>query len=79
MFERIKRKFGRLLGALAFWIGAGLCIFGIYKLVEMILQGANAGNWLLVLAGGILIYLFGAVLGIVGIILTILGLAILAD
>ena len=59
MFERIKRKFGRLLGALAFWIGAGLCIF--------------------VLAGGILIYLFGAVLGIVGIILAILGLAILAD
>lgn len=76
MFERIKRKFERLLG-LACWIGAGLCVFGIYKLAEMILYGANTGNCALVLAGGILIYLFGAVLGIVGIILTILGLAIL--
>ena len=42
-------------------LGAGLtilCTYIIYSLVVLIISGASSGNWLMVLAGGILAYLF---------------------
>jgi hypothetical protein len=34
------------------------CVYAIYSLVNLILSGALAGSWIMVLAGGILLYLF---------------------
>jgi hypothetical protein len=62
---------GRLLVCLA---GLLLCAgtgYGIYWLGSLIFGGALAGNWLMVIAGGILAYLFigllvaGFIIGIV--------------
>ena len=70
---------GRILGALASWAGAVLCGYGVYKLAEMILGGASGGNWLMVIAGGVLAYIFGGLLVIGAIGLFLLGLVFLVD
>jgi len=70
---------GRLLGAIGAWIGAGLCGYGIYKIIETILSGVTTSNWLMVIGGGIIGYLFGGFLLVGGIALTALGIKILFD
>jgi len=70
---------GRILGALASWAGAVLCGYGVYKLAEIIINGAGAGNWLMVIAGGVLAYIFGGLLVVGAIGLALLGIVILAD
>jgi len=70
---------GRILRALASWVGATLCGYGVYKLAEMILGGASGGNWLMVIAGGVLAYIFGGLLVIGAIGLFLLGLVFLVD
>lgn len=64
-FERILAAVGGALISLG-------SSYGIWKLIEMILSGVSEGNWIMVLAGGILIYFFIGFL-ILGF---ILGLAI---
>lgn len=70
---------GKLLGTIASWIGAAVCGYEAWKIIEIILNGVSSGNWLMIIAGGIIGYLFGALLiaGAAG--LAILGFMILAD
>ena len=69
----------RLMGAIVFWAAAAVCGYGAYKIIDMIISGVQSANWLMVIAGGILGYLFGALLVICAISLAVLGLIILAD
>jgi len=67
--REIGDKFGYLIaaGGLALTV---LCGYGIYWLINMLLQGILSANWLMVIGGGILMYLFlgllvvGAIVGI---------------
>ena len=70
---------GKLLGTLASWAGAVVCGYGAWKIIEIILNGVSSSNWLMVIAGGIICYLFGALLiaGAAG--LAILGFLILTE
>jgi len=71
---KILNIFGALLGVLL-TIGSG---YTIYSLINMILTGVVEGNWLSVVAGGILVYFFIGVLIIAfigGIFLTIISVA----
>ena len=70
---------GKLLGTLASWSGAAVCGYGAWKIIEIILNGVSSGNWLMVIAGGIIGYLFGALLIVGAVVLAIIGFAILAD
>jgi len=70
---------GRILGTILSWAGAALCGLGVWKIIEMIVSGAGSGNWLMVIAGGILAYLFGFLLALGAGVLFIVGLAILFD
>jgi len=70
---------GRLLGFLAGLGLAGISGYALYSMVKMLIDGILAANVLLVIAGGILLYLFMA-LSIVGIIVGgVLAIAFLFD
>lgn len=65
--------FGKIVGTL---VGAGLAFlsgWAIWKLFELIFTGVSKANWLQVIAGGILAYLFVGLFAIV----FILGLFLL--
>jgi len=49
---------GRLIGTAFGAIVSIVSGYGIYRLVDMIISGVSSQNWLMVIAGGILIYLF---------------------
>ena len=40
------------------------CAYGLYGILSLILSGISAGNWIMVIGGGILGYLFAGVLGV---------------
>jgi len=59
--------------------GVVLILIGIWKLLEMIIIGALEGNWLMVIAGGILTYLVLGALIVVLILCVIFTFLILVD
>jgi hypothetical protein len=62
------------------FVGIGaILIIGFISLLQMVINGALAGNFLLVIAGGLLLYLFGFVLLLFAIGAIILGLGIILD
>lgn len=68
----------RMIGAIICWIFAGLCGWGVYGIISMVINGVISQNWLLAIAGGLLAYFFGILLLIGAILLTILGITVLA-
>jgi len=49
---------GRLIGAAFGAIVSIVSGYGIYRLVDMIVSGVSSQNWLMAIAGAILVYLF---------------------
>jgi len=70
---------GKLIGTVFGGIISILSGYGIYRLVDMLINGVSTQNWLMVIAGGILTYLFiGLLLG--GVLLGgIIMIVVLAD
>lgn len=66
-----------LLGAIASWIGATISGILTWKIVEIIFNGISSGNWLMVIAGGILCYIFGIFFAVATIGLAVLGFMLL--
>jgi len=54
--------FGRIVGAIVGAVMSFASAFSLWKLIELILSGAVAGNWIAVIAGGILVWIFGGLL-----------------
>lgn len=62
------------------FVGLGIIlILGFVNLLQMMINGALSGNFLLVAAGGLLLYLFGFVLLLFAMGAIILGLGFILD
>jgi len=69
---------GKMIGALIGGLTSLASAFGIYKMVSFIVIGVAEEDWLKVIAGGVLAYLFTGVLVVifcVGLIILYLSLA----
>lgn len=53
---------GKIFVSLVFLLLTVACSYGVYAIASMILSGVAAGNWLMVIGGGILAYFFGVIL-----------------
>ena len=53
---------GKIFLSTVFFLLMLACAYGVYALVSMILSGVATGNWLMVIGGGILAYLFAGLL-----------------
>lgn len=53
---------GRLIGTVVGGIISFCSGYGLYKIAEIILNGASKGEWLMVIAGGVLAYVFAGLL-----------------
>ena len=53
----------KLVGLTLIALGV-LCGCGVYSLIQCIIQGAITQNWIMVIAGGVLAYVFIGLLGL---------------
>jgi hypothetical protein len=70
---------GKLIGSALSFLGAALCGYGVYSLANMLYLGLTNQNWLMAIAGGLLVYLFGGLLAIGFLGFAILGIIVLSE
>jgi len=75
---RGERMIGKIIGTIIGGLTSLASAFGIYKLINFIVSGVTEQDWLKVIAGGVLAYLFIGILVVcfcVGLIILFLSLA----